>query len=77
MTEYQLPKPAIHAPFYKEYRTVYPGDYYTTDQLQQAYRDGREAMRQECVQVRKRLSELWPDEGGDARGCLHEIKEIK
>ena len=49
MTEYQLPEPAIHAPFYKEYKTVYQGDYFTADQMQQAYAAGREAMRQECA----------------------------
>ena len=46
---YQLPEPAIHAPFYKEYKTVYQGDYFTADQMQQAYAAGREAMRQECA----------------------------
>ena len=40
---YQLPEPAIHAPFYKEYKTVYQGDYFTADQMQQAYAAGRES----------------------------------
>ena len=48
---YQLPEPAIHAPFYKEYKTVYQGDYFTADQMQQAYAAGRESMRVECVRV--------------------------
>ena len=28
-----LPEPAIHAPFLKEVRTVWMGDYYTVEQL--------------------------------------------
>ena len=47
---YQLPEPAIHAPFYKEYKTVYQGDYFTADQMQQAYKVGRESMRVKCLQ---------------------------
>ena len=43
MTEYQLPEPAIHAPFYKECKTVYQGDYFTAEQMQAAYAAGREA----------------------------------
>ena len=42
MIEYKLPEPAIHAPFYKEYKTVYQGDYFTAEQMQQAYAAGRE-----------------------------------
>ena len=48
---YQLPEPAIHAPFHKEYKTVYQGDYFTAEQMQQAYAAGRESMRQECVKA--------------------------
>ena len=40
---YQLPEPV--------YDLVGTGPVFTADQMQQAYAAGREAMRQECVQV--------------------------
>ena len=42
---YQLPEPVL----VKQYPTGLVRNFYTADQMQQAYAAGREAMRQECV----------------------------
>lgn len=46
-----LPTPAIHAPFFKEVRTVHQGDYYTAKQMQAFYKQGRAEALEEAAQV--------------------------
>lgn len=65
-----LPTPAIHAPFLKEVRTVYQGDYYTADQIRDWYNTADTyAVINEDDQVE--YSASWPE------ACYDHIKEMQ
>ena len=44
---------------------------------EKAYQLGRDSMKADAMKQCERLAKLWPDEGGDARGCAIEIEELK
>lgn len=81
-----LPEPSIHAPFLKEMRTVYKGDYFTADQMREYGQASRKAALEESMIACDKVSfaEFTDAEQGyktiravGANACRNKIKEMK